>query len=162
MILPGTHSKHVYLRRGVITSFVTLMTGELFAHLHAMPTLGPCLSRAEVGAGDPWFRRGVRDAAAGELLPSLFRVRARSLLDSVGGTANSAYLSGLIIGAELSHGESDGSPARRFLAAGDGLAALYLDAAQELSLPLEPIAPGLLEKAVVCAHRRFCRPDAWT
>lgn len=151
VVLPGTHSKHVWLKDGAVQSFATYMTGELFGHLHSAPTLRPCLERSKFEAGDEWFVQGVHDAASHGLAASLFKIRSRSLLEGVSDSQNSAFLSGLMIGAELAR-----IPAVLpvHLAAGAPLAGLYAEAARVLGLNFEVIGRETLARAAIAAHRK--------
>jgi 2-dehydro-3-deoxygalactonokinase len=58
----------------------------------------------------PDFALGVRRAAAEGLpfLSAIFSVRARALLDGKGGPDNLAYLSGVVIGAEIAGAQATG------------------------------------------------------
>lgn len=150
LVMPGTHSKHVRLSGGRIVSFDTIMTGELFAHLHSAPTLQVCLSRAKASPDNPWFLRGVRESSSSGLAASLFKIRARSLLDGVSGEENSAFLSGLLLGTELLLLPRS-IPVH--LAAGDSLAPLYDAAARELGIAVQLIPSDILEQATIAAHR---------
>jgi 2-dehydro-3-deoxygalactonokinase len=109
VILPGTHSKHVRLRKRQITDFTTYMTGELFEVL-----AGHSILRASVGEqgeasssllNDPaaraGFIEGIQAASKQGLVRNLFQTRTRTVLHSVRAAANRWYLSGLLIGAEI-------------------------------------------------------------
>jgi 2-dehydro-3-deoxygalactonokinase len=101
MILPGTHSKHVDLIPGGVTGFRTFMTGELFDVLAKHSVLRHSVSpEAELDAVP--FVEGVKEAARLPLSAALFRVRTRQVLGRQGAESNASYLSGLLIGAELS------------------------------------------------------------
>jgi 2-dehydro-3-deoxygalactonokinase len=114
-IMPGTHSKWVSLDKGRIVTFQTYMTGELFDLLSHHSFL-----RHSVAGGDadiveaPDFALAVRRTAEEGLpfLSAIFSVRARQLLDGVGGAENRAYLSGLIIGAEIGAARESPAPGR--------------------------------------------------
>lgn len=98
--LPGTHSKHVRMRDGVIEGFTTHMTGELFALLRSHSILGRMFE------GDSQdiegFDQGVkRSREPGGVLHHLFGVRTRALLDEMPPRALSGYLSGMLIGHEI-------------------------------------------------------------
>jgi 2-dehydro-3-deoxygalactonokinase len=79
---PGTHCKWAWIEHGVLTRFVTAMTGELFALLRGGGSLmgvsldGP-LPTAPL-APDGAFLRGVAEGARRDLAASLFRLRADS------------------------------------------------------------------------------------
>jgi len=102
-IHPGTHSKWVTVTAGLITEFSTYMTGEVFGALKEHTILGRLMKDgAGSGAG---FLRGVkmarRGAPAGGLLHQLFSVRTLGLFDRLPPEELSDYLSGLLIGAEM-------------------------------------------------------------
>ncbi len=104
--LPGTHSKWVWLDAGCVTRFRTALTGEMFAHLVQHSSLLDPPDRV-LGASVPTsgaFLDGVHRAAdegTEGLIFSLFSTRADRLLDIRSPKASYAYLSGLLIGAEL-------------------------------------------------------------
>lgn len=99
-IIPGTHSKHITVRDNMIVSFDTYMTGEIFNILLNSSTLRH--SVAQKGLIN-WsgFREGVNKSAEESLLQSLFQVRVNELLHGMDKQKNYAFLSGLLIGAEL-------------------------------------------------------------
>jgi 2-dehydro-3-deoxygalactonokinase len=101
--LPGTHTKWVAVAGGQVTHFRTVMTGELFALLQASSTLAAQIAgTVEVG---PDFEAGVdRGLEGGSLTAEIFAVRAHALLDSGRIADGAAYLSGLLIGADLRAG----------------------------------------------------------
>jgi 2-dehydro-3-deoxygalactonokinase len=111
LVMPGTHSKWVRIRKGVIESFITYMTGELFAVLRDHSILGrPMRETAEPVAGSSSqnayraFARGistVRASGAAGLLPLLFSARTLHLTGQLGAADSVDYLSGLLIGEEL-------------------------------------------------------------
>jgi 2-dehydro-3-deoxygalactonokinase len=104
MITPGTHSKWALVQAGSIESFRTYMTGEIYALLQKHSILG----RLMQGGMDSQF-----DAAAfldgvhlgleeGALLHSLFSVRTQGLFEQKTPAALVHYLSGILIGSEVS------------------------------------------------------------
>jgi 2-dehydro-3-deoxygalactonokinase len=125
-VLPGTHSKWVRLHGGRITELRTYMTGELFALLRQHGTLASAMQAAganeEAGlrhdgvAQDPEFLRGVADAAQHPVLThALFGARARVVTGALAPGAATAYVSGLLIGAEWADAQrqaSHGEPVR--------------------------------------------------
>lgn len=97
---PGTHNKWVRLEEGRIAAFRTVMTGELFNLLKEHSILADLLA-APVEPG-PAFEAGVRHGIEqDDLTAELFSVRARILLGKAPREAASAYVSGLLIGADL-------------------------------------------------------------
>lgn len=107
LCLPGTHSKHVRVRGGVIEGFATYMTGEVFAVLRQHSILGRLMDGA--GFDETAFREGLgRAREPGGLLHNLFGVRSRGLAGEIKAQAISSYLSGILIGHEVNtapHGE---------------------------------------------------------
>lgn len=99
VILPGTHSKHVVVRGGVLEFIRTYFTGELFAILRDHSVLRASL--APVPSPGDAFRSGVRDASGANLLHEFFALRAGSVLRGTHPEENAARLSGLLIGTEL-------------------------------------------------------------
>lgn len=100
---PGTHTKWVVVRRGRVTAFRTVMTGELFALLREHSILADQLR--DGGAAGPDFDAGLeRGLDAAEPTADLFDVRSHALLGT-GRIANgAAYASGLLIGADVCAG----------------------------------------------------------
>lgn len=98
--LPGTHSKWVEVEDGAPRSFRTFLTGELFDLLSARSILSRTLVRGEHDAEA--FARGVAETESGGLLGRLFAVRGLGLAGELSPPAQASYLSGLLIGAELS------------------------------------------------------------
>ena len=98
--LPGTHSKHLRVRDGVIESFTTYMTGEVFALLRNDSILARMMEGDAVDLEG--FEKGVRRSRdPGGLLHHLFGVRTCALLGKMPPNALSGYLSGMLIGHEI-------------------------------------------------------------
>ena len=95
---PGTHAKWIEVVDGQVTRFLTAMTGELFAVLSRHSVL-----KTDAPPDDPAaFDEGLTAAADGSALASrLFSARARVVADGRPETSAAAYLSGLLIGAEV-------------------------------------------------------------
>jgi 2-dehydro-3-deoxygalactonokinase len=107
---PGTHNKWVSIEKGRITSFRTVMTGELFNLLREHSILAPMIDKpAQV---DDAFRSGVRAGLSGTALGAeLFAIRARVLLGKADAADAPSYASGLLIGADGRTGLPDGKDA---------------------------------------------------
>lgn len=129
ILLPGTHSKHVWIRGGTVTRFSTHMTGELFALLCQHSILRH--SVAEGAAQPDAFANGVRTGANGQALATLFSIRASGLVGQADPVAERARLSGLLIGAELADVPA-GTPVT--VIGSGALTDLYLAAAAQLDL----------------------------
>ena len=104
-LLPGTHSKWALVQAGRIVWFATFMSGELFAVLSEHSILGRLMTAKQ--DDEQAFARGVAyafgdKAAQGSLLKKLFSTRTLGLFDQVPADGLHAYLSGLIIGTEIS------------------------------------------------------------
>jgi len=102
-LLPGTHSKWALAEAGSLTRFRTYMTGETFGLWRKSGTLSQLMD------GDVFdeacFQRGVQQASrpdAANLLHSLFSVRTLGLFERVPRTGLASYMSGVLIGAEVS------------------------------------------------------------
>jgi 2-dehydro-3-deoxygalactonokinase len=171
LILPGTHSKHIWIRHESVIDFRTSMTGELFDVLGKQSLL-----RASVDVAAPEgvvrseeqrtaFREGVLWAKERGLAGGLFRVRTRVVLDHRPLSDNTAFFSGLLVGSELRHllGERAASPV--LLGAAGHLSELYATALDTLlgqSKPWQLLPPDQVERATIAGHAIFLRnrPDA--
>ena len=102
---PGTHNKWATLRRGKISEFRTVMTGELFSLLKEHSILSDLL-QGPVESNDV-FKEAARLAIFNEALPAeLFSVRARILLGKARKEDAASYASGLLIGTDVRIGLS--------------------------------------------------------
>jgi 2-dehydro-3-deoxygalactonokinase len=100
---PGTHNKWAVLEDGHVTSFRTIMTGELFSLLSERSILSQWLE-SDVEPGPP-FRRGVAQGlGGGALTTELFGVRAGVLLGRLAPEDAAPFTSGLLIGADVGTG----------------------------------------------------------
>lgn len=103
-VLPGTHNKWVRVCDGRIQSFFTALTGETYALLGRHSVLVPDIDQHDHPAV---FAEGVSLAlthGAEQLLTLLFSVRARQLSGELQAEHSGAYLSGLMIGADVDSG----------------------------------------------------------
>ena len=102
-ILPGTHSKHIIVKDGMITNFKTFLTGELFDLLATKSILSGSVKKENSTSKevDSSFETSVQHGAYNNLLNSLFNVRTNMLFSKLSQNENYYYLSGLLIGAEL-------------------------------------------------------------
>jgi 2-dehydro-3-deoxygalactonokinase len=155
-ILPGTHSKHIIVDNANITDFKTYMTGEMFALISKQSILSNSVIanktsdlNEEQRSG---FLLGVQASIENNLLHALFTVRTNQLFKKLTPEANYFYLSGLIIGSEIS---SVSKEVDRVVIAGEGsLIALYELALQKFPLQNQPeIIPGnIIESALIAGH----------
>lgn len=102
-ILPGTHSKHIVTKNGIITDFKTYMTGELFDLLATKSILSNSIEKENIFSNvvNPCFEKGVKEGFYNNLLNSIFYVRTNNLFNKQQPKENYQYLSGLMIGTEL-------------------------------------------------------------
>lgn len=102
--LPGTHSKWVTARQRSIEHFHTFMTGEVFAALRGHTILGKTM-QASSASDDAAFARGLEVARGSDadlgLLSHIFSTRTLGLTHALPGSAQSDYLSGVLIGHEI-------------------------------------------------------------
>ncbi|OHX63881.1 2-dehydro-3-deoxygalactonokinase [Flammeovirga pacifica] len=118
LLLPGTHSKHLVYKEGRYVDFTTYMTGEMFDLISNQTIIKDFLKSAKMESlQEDAFIDGVKDGSNGKFLGSLFPLRAKwvskspleqkQLIDKQKDqemfTANYYYLSGLLIGTELTH-----------------------------------------------------------
>lgn len=108
--LPGTHSKWVRIKGGVIERFTTYMTGDLFAALGRHGALAGLMGERGDGSDPvtahlPDFDEMVATALADEggSWDRLFALRAAVVTNRRDGVSTAARLSGLLIGAEIAH-----------------------------------------------------------
>ena len=147
VVLPGTHSKWVAVRKACITDFTTYMTGELFALLREHWILGKPAKAAQsetanTGTGWPAFEHGVRAVrdSEGGLSALLFSTRTLVLTGELPAAASLDYLSGLLIGEEFRAARP--AVERKLTLIGDAaLCSRYQRAAALFGLP----APRLIE-----------------
>jgi len=103
IILPGTHSKHVIIKNGLITGIKTYMTGELFELLVSKSILSKSVKSVDRFSANNqlWFEKGVEEGAENNFLNAIFHVRTKRLFNDISAEENFHYLSGLVIGTEL-------------------------------------------------------------
>ena len=127
---PGTHNKWVTVRGGCISSFRTVMTGELFNLLKEHSILADLL-KGEVEADDAFRSGGRHGLANGDLPAELFSIRARVLLGQARREEAAAYASGLMIGSDVRIGLGGSEPAEVIAMGRPELTSLYSAALAE-------------------------------
>ncbi len=131
VVLPGTHSKHVDVDCGAVKNFRTFMTGEVFDVLARQSVLRHSTDPTadlDVNA----FMEGVSAVQTTPLLAALFQVRTRQVLQKQDAPANTSFLSGLLIGSELTSLARESIPI--WVAAGDRLRTVYELSAKAIGL----------------------------
>lgn len=103
-IFPGTHSKHMQVQYGIASGFKTYMTGEFFDLLATKSVLSSSVEKSkELGKhSKKSFQAGILQGAETSILHSAFSVRTNQLFKKNTPVENYHFLSGLLIGAELS------------------------------------------------------------
>lgn len=156
LILPGTHSKHIFFENGSFTGLSNYMTGELFDVLSKQSILSNSLRPCKFSETHYHsFRHGVSLGLDGKLTSSLFGIRARHILHNHNPEKNAALLSGLLIGDELSHLKHH--PDQVILAAPESISKQYqmaLTSAMDKS-KLTFIAADKLDKALLQGQRKI-------
>ncbi len=99
-IFPGTHSKHIAVRNGFAEQFTTYMTGEFFELLAKQSVLSSSLEESPF-AKDA-FQEGVIEGSKKNVLNTAFLARTRQILQKKPFGSNYHFLSGVMIGNELS------------------------------------------------------------
>lgn len=99
--LPGTHSKWALVEAGKILRFTTFMTGEIFNLLFKQSILGKPAKHSYLNT--PAFYQGLEwSTRPGNMLSQLFQVRTQMLAGNLPTEGIHSFLSGLLIGYELS------------------------------------------------------------
>ncbi len=103
-IFPGTHSKQILVRNGIVIEFKTFMTGEFFELLSKKSILAASVEEnGELSDVDNLrsFQSGVSESLRSNLLHSSFKIRTNNLFQNLSKQQNYFFLSGLLIGTEL-------------------------------------------------------------
>lgn len=157
--MPGTHSKWVDASDGTISGFRTWLTGELFSILSKQSILRHSIGEGAAPAlpDTPAYVAACTEALGhgGDIGPSLFRVRAATLLHDLKPDDASAALSGLLIGAEIASARRVfGAPAEKIILVASGpLGSLYAAALKLAGSAIlqadadEAVRAGLFEAA---------------
>ena len=159
-ILPGTHSKHLYIENNRLVNFHTYMTGEIFNILSNHSILKDSIdittlddfSNIELAA----FKKGVFEADSSGILKSLFKVRTNQLFQKLNKKENGFYLSGLLIGSELKNLLAE-SNCQLVLCSGNNLFEFYKTAIEVLNLSERTmtVPSEMIDKAVVIGQMKI-------
>lgn len=138
-VLPGTHSKWALVEAGRIMRFSTYMTGEIYEVLWRHSILGRLMADGEHDGRS--FARGVTQARRsapsppGRLLHDMFSARTLGLFGDVPAAGLASYLSGLLIGAEITAALAEAPAAVPItILGGAGLSQLYREALTALDI----------------------------
>jgi 2-dehydro-3-deoxygalactonokinase len=151
--LPGTHSKWVAMSGGAVRRFATFLTGELHAMCLAHGIVGR-LAAPEQAADADAFARGL-DAAGGEggIANTIFRARTECLAGRLAPPAVGAFLSGVLVGAEIAGAAARLGPVTEVtMVAPPALAGLYEAALARRGVAVRQVAA---EEAFLSGIRRM-------
>jgi 2-dehydro-3-deoxygalactonokinase len=161
VVLPGTHSKWALVAGDRVERFATFMTGEFFDILINYSILGRSVKVRE--HDETAFLQGVRMGAIahdeGGLVHMAFSARSLVLADELPPSGILSYVSGLLIGDEISQARrlfGDGANDCRIVAS-PVLAGLYMRACAELGLP----ARNEGESATLAGLTKIARTIGW-
>ncbi len=104
IMTPGTHNKHIRFRNGKIENFSTYITGEMYNVVLNNMLIGSALPKTASEHPGAAFRQGVEMGLEGRVLTqTLFQGWTRRLKKTLPDDAVPDFLSGVLIGSELSH-----------------------------------------------------------
>ena len=156
LLLPGTHSKHIQFEDGQFIDFITYMTGELFEVIGKHTILSASLADVEWSPSfKDVFVEGVNKGIANHQMASLFSIRGNSLIHKISSFENYYFLSGLLIGAELSHLKEKSETV--YLAV-TGIQNELYQLALKSFLPADRIVcfePHIIERALLVGQRKI-------
>ena len=103
IIVPGTHSKHIYCNKGIITDFKTFMTGEIFNSFVENTILSQSIEYDNFKEEyEISFLNGLDQIKKGfSLINAAFKLRTNDLFKKKSKRDNYHFLSGLLLGEEL-------------------------------------------------------------
>ncbi len=164
-IFPGTHSKHLHVRKNCLVDIQTFMTGELFGLLAEHSILKASIETSVLpdALERDAFRAGVRESKAEGILKNLFRVRTNQLFQKLTTLENRFFLSGLLIGSELSYLAQE-SDHPLILSSSSDLYELYQLALLELNLAdrLLKVSADTIDQATVMGQIKIFQHQAHT
>jgi 2-dehydro-3-deoxygalactonokinase len=133
VVLPGTHSKWVQMKAGLVESFATFYTGEMNALIRGHSSVGALIKTAPDHNDVAAFEAGLHYARAGAAswLHDLFVLRASVVTGQRSEAFASTALAGWLLGCEISAALSMYPETRSvFLVASDALVPWYEQAAR--------------------------------
>ncbi|QNL50923.1 2-dehydro-3-deoxygalactonokinase [Olivibacter sp. SDN3] len=136
-IIPGTHSKHIFVEQQEAISFKTYLTGEFFELLSTKSILQHSLKTAETFkhlSHQSSFQKGVKHGLHRNFLHEVFQVRTADIFQKHTKEENYFYLSGLVIGTELKDLLQVQPSCQYHLVTSSALAPYYGLALQELNI----------------------------
>lgn len=158
LVLPGTHSKHIVYEQRRFIDFKTYMTGELFEIISSKSILATSVFRGDWdNVVKDAFIEGVEIGISGKFTERLFEIRARGLFKLTTKEANFYFLSGMLIGDELSYLATYENYV--FLAADQHLSILYQEALNLIidKAKLIIVSSKDLEKALLAGQQKILK-----
>lgn len=156
--MPGTHSKWVHIEQETVTSFTTVMTGELYALLAKQSTLAHAVTQVDaVDCDHPKFAESLKKVMRQPetVIRSLFPIRAAALLELESKDALAATLSGLLIGWEIA-AMRDTLTGKVTLVSDDALGDLYRKALSLAGTDVEfLISDDMVREGLFTAAKQF-------
>ncbi len=155
--MPGTHNKWATVHGGVIDNFLSSLAGELYALLQGHSVLLAGVSESEFSREE--FLAGVRairGLGRAHLVHALFTTRARQVTGDLATNAAASYLSGLIVGSDVTgavglFSELDWPGQTVHVIGEDALSDLYALAMSEIGVGAERYQPEALALAAFSA-----------
>jgi 2-dehydro-3-deoxygalactonokinase len=148
-IFPGTHSKHVFVKNKSGIWFKTFMTGEIFNLLAEKSILRHAVKK---GADEKSFADGFGAGLNGNILHEAFKIRTSQLLHRANPVRGYQFLSGLLIGTELSQLKGNHCPV--YLVSGEHLKLAYLTGLELLKLSSQIFYLNA-DEMLLSAHRKI-------
>jgi 2-dehydro-3-deoxygalactonokinase len=142
IVLPGTHSKWVWIENGEITNFETYPTGEMFQQWKTSGAISSLLPDSQQISKDG-FSQGLSLADQSDNVgATLFSLRASHLLGGLAAENLLGVLSGVLIGSEVRSGLSRSDRPQEIAVVGSGvLADLYERALFAAGLEVIKVTP---------------------
>lgn len=135
--MPGSHAKWVRFENGIVTDFMTTLSGELFAALGSSSVLKHALEKADkhINAQSDAFTDAVTASLEepATIFARLFATRPQNLLNDASADDAAARISGSIIGQDIAGAVSRFAPMRQITLVGSGHLGILYQAALELA-----------------------------
>ena len=140
LCLPGTHSKWASVKGGVLESFSTSMTGEVYSILKIHSILGALMT--EGPDDEAAYKRGLeRSGTEGGLLHHLFSTRTEGLFEKIQPDGLPSYMSGILIGHELRNSVPSDLNGNPVLLVSEGvLGQKYMSALEFFEIPAQLVS----------------------
>ena len=151
-IFPGTHAKHVLVKKGMVAGFKTYMTGEVFCQMFSNSILAQSVTphHDHEGSSKEAFIKGVKEGSDGNVLHQMFKVRINGMFNRLNKEENFSYFSGMLIGAELKDLHS--LQKNRIILCGSGeMMKAYQLALQSLNIDSDPQRLSTVDAGVATA-----------